>query len=408
MPTRAYRTISTIYTIESCDDLLTKALVRLFIKQPEDTKNATVRYAYGQLAGFTCLACNLLLFTFKLLAGVLAGSLAVVADAFNNLSDAGSGVVTLFGFRLAHRPPDKDHPFGHGRVEYLSAMGVAVLIILAGVELVTSAVDKIRHPEPADVSWLTVIILVAAIAVKLWMALFCRHIGGRIRSEALLATGVDSRNDVICTGVVLAASLLGKYTGLMLDGYVGVAVALFVIWSGFSIIKETISPLMGQAPDPELVENIRRTVLSYEGIYGIHDMMVHDYGPGRVIVSLHAEVPVDADICQSHDIIDNIEQQLMRDYRIISCIHMDPIDTENPETVRLKQLALEVLAAIHEGLTLHDFRVVHGDSHTNLLFDVVAPFDYAGRDDLAAEIAHRLQAIDGKLHAIVQVEHDYT
>lgn len=388
--------------------LLSNALIRLFVKDPDDTADPAVRYAYGRLTGITCLVCNLLLFGGKLLAGLLAGSLAIVADAFNNLSDAGSGVVTLFGFRLAHQPPDKDHPFGHGRMEYLSAMGVAVLIILAGVELATSAFDKIRNPQPAEVSWLTILILAAAIVVKLWMALFCRRVGKRIRSQALLATGVDSRNDVICTGVVLVSSLLSRYTNLVLDGYVGMAVALFVVWAGFSIIRETISPLLGQAPDQELVENIKQTVLAYDGICGIHDMMVHDYGPGRVIVSLHAEVPVDADICQSHDIIDCIEQELMQKYHIISCIHMDPIDTDNPETVRLKELAGDTLTAIHPALTLHDFRVVHGDSHTNLLFDVVVPFDHPDRERLAVEIQERIHTADDKLFAIVRVEHDYT
>ena len=388
--------------------MLTNALVRLFIKHPQDTTDPTVRYAYGQLAGFTCLGCNLMLFVGKLLAGLLSGSLAITADAFNNLSDAGSGVVTLFGFRLAHQPPDKDHPFGHGRMEYLSAMGVAVLIILAGVELISTAWDKILHPAPSSVSWLTVAILAASIAVKLWMAVFCRIIGKRIHSDALVATGVDSRNDVICTSVVLISALVSRYTDLVLDGYVGMAVALFVVWAGFSIIRETISPLLGQAPDPELVENVKRTVLSYDGICGIHDMMVHDYGPGRVIVSLHAEVPVDADICQSHDIIDCIEQELMQKYHIISCIHMDPIDTDNPETLRLKELAQAELFAIHEGLTLHDFRVVHGDSHTNLLFDVVVPFEQAPSEQLAVTIQERIHAADDKLFAIVRVEHDYT
>ncbi len=388
--------------------MLSNALIRLFVKNKDNTTDPSVRYAYGRLTSLTSLGCNLLLFVGKLVAGLLAGSLAIVADAFNNLSDAGSGVVTLFGFRLAHQPPDKDHPFGHGRMEYLSAMGVAVLIILAGVELATTAVDKIRNPQPSTVSWLTMVILAAAIVVKLWMALFCRRVGRLIRSEALLATGVDSRNDVICTSVVLVSSLISRYTDLMLDGYVGMAVALFVIWAGFSVIRETISPLLGQTPDPELVENIKRTVLAYDGIYGIHDMMVHDYGPGRVIVSLHAEVPVDADICQSHDIIDCIEQELMQKYHIISCIHMDPIDTDNPETVRLNELAQTQLTAIHPALTLHDFRVVHGDSHTNLLFDVVVPFDHPDRERLAVEIQERIHAVDEKLFAIVRVEHEYT
>jgi len=388
--------------------LLTKALIRLGVKNADATADPAVRYAYGRLAGFTSLACNLLLFAVKLGVGLLAGSLAVVADALNNLSDAGSGIVTLLGFRLAQSPADKDHPFGHGRIEYLSTMTVAVLIILAGFELASSAFDKIRHPEPTAFSWVTVAILAATILVKLWLALFCRHIGRLIRSDALVATGVDSRNDVLCTSVVLVSSIVGWRTGLAIDGYVGMAVALFVMWAGFSIIKETISPLLGQAPDPELVENIQKTVMAHEEIVGIHDMMVHDYGPGRVIVSLHAEVPADGDICKSHDIIDCIEQELMQTYHIISCIHMDPVDTDNPETQRLKDLTVDTITAIDERLTLHDFRVVHGDSHTNLLFDVVVPFQYPDREGLAITIQQRLQQVNPKLFAIIQVENTYT
>ncbi len=367
-----------------------------------------MRYAYGRLAGFTGLACNVLLFLLKLTAGLLTGSLAIVADAFNNLSDAGSGIVTLVGFKLASAPADDDHPFGHGRMEYLSTMGVAVLIILAGFELASSALDKILHPTAAVFSWLSVGILVAAIAVKLWMALFNRRIGKLIHSDALLAAGVDSRNDVICTGVVLLSTLLARFTGWMVDGYVGMAVALFVMWSGFSVIRETVSPLLGQAPDPHLVEDIRRTVLSYDGVVGIHDMIIHDYGPGRTIVSLHAEVPADQPIAKSHDIIDTIEMELMEKYNLVSCIHMDPVDTDNPETLRLKEMANQLVTAIDPTLTIHDFRVVAGDSHTNLLFDVVVPHGYKQRETLAQRIREDVHAADSKLYAVIKVESSYT
>lgn len=388
--------------------MLTDRLIRRFVQHHEDTHVPQVRYAYGRLAGVTGLVCNLLLFSIKLLAGLLSGSLAIIADAFNNLSDAGSVVVTLVGFKLSSAPADRDHPFGHGRMEYLSALAVAVLIILAGFELATSAVDKIFHPVAAEFSLLTVLILVAAIGIKLWMAVFSRRIGKAIQSDALLAAATDSRNDVICTSLVLVCTLIGLFTDLALDGYIGLAVALFVIWSGFSVIRETVSPLLGQAPDEQLVQNIEQTVMSYEGVVGIHDMMVHDYGPGRVFVSLHAEVPADRDMMHSHDTIDCIERDLLEKFNIITCIHMDPVDTDDPETLRLKELTLGELAHIDERLTLHDFRVVSGPSHVNLIFDVVVPFDYPNKNALPAVIEQRVQAIDERLFTVVQVETRYT
>lgn len=383
-------------------------LIRRFVKQPEDTQLPQVRYAYGRLAGFTGLVCNLLLFGIKLLAGILSGSLAIVADAFNNLSDAGSVVVTLVGFKLSGAPADRDHPFGHGRMEYLSALAVAVLIIMAGFELVTSAVDKILHPVAAEADLLTVLILVAAIGIKLWMAMFSHRIGKTIRSDALLAAATDSRNDVICTSLVLVCTLISLFTDLALDGYIGLAVALFVIWSGFSVIRETVSPLLGQAPDEQLVQDIEQTVLAYDGVVGIHDMMVHDYGPGRMFVSLHAEVPANRDMLHSHDTIDCIERDLLQKFNVIACIHMDPVDTDDPETLRLRELTLGELAHIDERLTLHDFRVVNGPSHTNLIFDVVVPFNYPDKSILPSVIEQRMQAIDSHLFTVIQVETRYT
>lgn len=389
--------------------MLTKTLVRLFVPAADETPlSADTRYAYGRMASYTGLFCNLLLFAMKLTAGLLSGSLAIVADAFNNLSDGGSVIVTLFGFKLAARPADRDHPFGHGRMEYLSALGVAVLIILAGFELATSAVDKILHPQPADFSLLTMLILAASVAVKLWMSVFYRRIGATIRSEALTASSVDSRNDVICTGLVLLTSLLSWRTGWVLDGYVGLAVALFVLWSGVCIIRETISPLLGQRPDPALVQDIEQTVLSHEGVVGVHDVMVHDYGPGRVIVSLHAEVPESQSILVSHDVVDRIEQELMQRFHIVSCIHMDPIRTDDETTDRYKRLTEQVLGELDERLSLHDFRVVEGVSHTNLIFDVVVPFDYPGRQTLPEELRSRIHAADERLYAVVKLENRYT
>lgn len=388
--------------------MLSDALCRRFIKDSANTEDPKVRLAYGRLAGIVGIVCNLLLCGFKLLAGILAGSLAMIADAFNNLSDAGSAIVTLIGFKLAGAPADEDHPFGHGRMEYLSAMGVAVLIILAGFELATSAFDKILHPAASEFSLISVIILAVSIGVKLWMAFFNRRIGKKIRSDALCAAGVDSRNDVICTGVVLLSSILGIWLPVSIDGYVGMAVALFVIWSGFTVIKDTVSPLLGQAPDPELVQNIQQTVLSYDGVVGIHDLIVHDYGPGRIIVSLHAEVPEDQPISKSHDVIDNIEMELQERFNILSCIHMDPVDTDNPETLRLKAEVIRLMNEVDESLTLHDFRVVSGDTHTNLLFDLVVPHGYDNRQQVAARLREAIHAYDPKLFAVIKVETSYT
>lgn len=388
--------------------MLTKALCRLFVPNADDPKDPRTRLAYGRMAGVTGIVCNILLCGGKLLAGFLAGSLAMIADAFNNLSDAGSSIVTLVGFKLAGMPADEDHPFGHGRMEYLSTMGVAVLIILAGFELAASALDKILHPAEASFSIVSAIILAASIGVKLWMAVFNRRIGRLIHSDTLLATGTDSRNDVICTGVVLVSSLVGWRTGWSLDGYVGMAVALFVMWSGFSVIRDTVSPLLGQAPDPELVEDIRRTVLAHEGVVGIHDMMVHDYGPGRMMVSLHAEVPETQSIRVSHDLIDNIEMELQEKYNLISCIHMDPVDMDNPETLQLKEMVTGLLSGMDERLSLHDFRVVAGDTHTNLLFDVVVPYDYPQRGQLPARIQEAVHSQNPKLFTVIKVETSYT
>ncbi len=387
--------------------MLSDALCRRFIKDSANVDDPKVRFAYGRLAGFVGIVCNLLLCGLKLLAGILAGSLAMIADAFNNLSDAGSSIVTLIGFKLAGAPADDDHPFGHGRMEYLSAMGVAVLIILAGFELATSALNKILHPADATFSWVSVVILAVSILVKLWMAVFNRRIGKKIRSDALCAAGLDSRNDVICTGVVLVSSLLNLVLDFSIDGYVGMAVALFVIWSGFTVIKDTVSPLLGQAPDPELVQGIQQTVLAYEGVVGIHDLIVHDYGPGRMFVSLHAEVPEDQPISKSHDVIDNIEMELQAKFNILSCIHMDPVDTDNPETLRLKALTIRLMNEVDERLTLHDFRVVTGDTHTNLLFDLVVPHGLANPHEVTARLREAIHAHDPKLFAVIKMENSY-
>ncbi len=387
---------------------MTRFLIRRFVKNPSDTGDSRVRLAYGRLAGAAGLTANILLFLLKLAAGLLAGSLAVMADAFNNLSDAGSSVVTLVGFKLSAAPPDQEHPFGHGRMEYLSTLVVAALIIVAGFELVTASFDKILHPTLPDFGAIQVVILIMAIGGKLWMALFYRRIGGIIDSETLKAAAADSRNDVICTGVVLVSSVVGWISGLAIDGYVGVAVALFVMWSGVSIMKNTISPLLGQAPSPELVRSIRETVMAHDGVVGVHDLMVHNYGPGRCVISLHAEVPCREDLLRSHDRVDCIEKELMAKYHAIVCIHMDPVDTEDERVESLKVLVKTILEDIDPRMDMHDFRVVFGETHTNLIFDLVLPFDTQENKGLCAEIQRRVQTVDPRLFVVATVEHSFT
>ena len=387
--------------------MLTDCLIRRFVPDAEKVNDSRVRGAYGKLAGIAGIVANVLLFVGKLLAGVLSGSVAIIADAFNNLSDAGSSIVTLVGFRLSSAPPDKEHPFGHGRMEYLSALTVAALIMMAGVELATSAVDKILHPAVTEFSWVAIVILIASILVKAWMAYFNRSIGRRIHSEALTASATDSRNDVICTAVVLLSSVFTLITGIVVDGWVGVAVALFVIWSGFSIMRETISPLLGQAPEPELVAAIRDMVLAQEGIIGVHDLIVHNYGPGRCIVSLHAEVPSNADILKSHEVIDSVERSLSKEMNIIACIHMDPVDTQDERVAALRVLSETILQDIDPAFTLHDFRVVFGEKRINVIFDAVVPFSYQESASLQAEIERRLQVVDPRLYAVITVDREW-
>ncbi len=385
----------------------TNWLLRRTAQQVTGKSDTAARAVYGKLAGIAGLTANILLFLTKLLAGALISSVAVMADAFNNLSDAGSAVVTLVGFHLSSAPPDKEHPFGHGRMEYLSALVVAALIMLAGVELGKSAVEKIISPTPPLFHWMTVAILIAAIAVKLWMALFYRRVDAIIQSGTLSAAAADSRNDVLCTVVVLLSTVIGKLTGVAVDGYIGAAVALFVIWSGFSVMRETVSPLLGQAPDAAFVRDVKQTVLSHDGVVGVHDLMVHNYGPGRLILSLHAEVPCDADLIKSHDLIDCIEKELMEKYHAIACIHMDPVDTADERVETLRRLVEGVAVGIDSRMTIHDFRVVFGDTHTNLIFDLVIPFDYKEAASLPAELQRRVQEQDSSLFTVVTVEHGY-
>lgn len=370
-----------------------------------------MRTAYGNLAGAVGIVCNALLCAAKLLMGTLFGSISVTADAVNNLSDASSSIITLVGFKLSAKPADKEHPYGHARIEYLAGLAVSVLIIVIGFELARTSLDKILHPTPVAFSWLTVAVLAGSIGVKLWMAMFNRTIGRRIGSATLEATATDSRNDVISTAAVLAALVLGQATHLVLDGWMGLAVALFILYSGIGLIKETVDPLLGEAPSEELAQHIARKVLSYDGVLGTHDLMVHDYGPGRCFASVHVEMAAEKDVLESHDIIDNIERDFHDNDNIHLVIHYDPIQTGDRAVGTLRAWVEGQLKTISPQLSMHDFRTVRGPTNTNLIFDVVVPAGFA-LDDAALrariqQLAQQKNTQEMKYYTVVTVDHSY-
>lgn len=360
---------------------MTKLLIRLLIKNSEDTENPQVRGNYGTMAGIVGILCNLVLFLGKLVIGTISGSVSIRADAVNNLSDASSNIVTLVAFRLARKPEDAEHPYGHARIEYLSGLAVAAMILLIGVELAKESFHKILHPEPVSFSWALVAVLGMSIAVKLWMAVFNRTLGKKIKSTSLMATAADSRNDVITTGAVLLAAVTARLTGLELDGYVGLLVAGFILWSGIGIAKDTISPLLGAPADPELVHLIRHEIEHFDPrILGVHDLMVHDYGPGQTFASIHVEVDRREDVLEMHEMIDRAERMMLEQHRIHLTIHYDPIVTDDAALQRMQKKVEEALHAIQPGLSLHDFRMVAGEKSTNLIFDVVLPDTLRGKE----------------------------
>ena len=384
---------------------MTSLLLKLFVKNPEQTTDPKVRSAYGRLAGLVGIACNVLLFLGKLLAGIFSGSVSITADAFNNLSDASGSVVTLLGFRLAERPADSDHPYGHARIEYLSGLAVAAIILMIGVELVKSSFDKILHPQQMAVSWLTAAILLVSIACKLWLAAFNRKLGKKIDSAALQATAADSRNDVISTAAVLVSSLVSRFTNWNVDGYVGLAVALFILYSGVMIAKDTIDPILGATPDPEVVQELKRRILAHEKILGIHDLIVHDYGPGRRFASVHVEMDRKEDPLACHDIIDDIEREIMALCNVQLVIHYDPLVTDDEELVRMRDLVQQEVGTIDPRLSIHDFRMVCGPGHTNLIFDLVVPFDLQSRKaDLKAQIDARVQFENDTYYTVINFD----
>ena len=383
-------------------------LAKWLIPHREQVEDSAVRRAWGALCGFVGIGLNILLFAGKLAAGTLSGSIAITADAFNNLSDAGSSVVTLLGFRLAGKKPDAGHPFGHGRLEYVSGLVVAGLILLMGAELAKSSVDKILHPEAVTFSWLAAGILLASIGVKLYMYLYNRAVGKKIKSAAMSATAADSLSDTAATSAVLLAMVIGKLTNVQLDGWVGLVVALFILWSAVQAARDTISPLLGQAPDPLLVKEIESLVMGHDTVVGIHDLVVHDYGPGRCIISLHAEVPADRQVLELHDVIDNIEEELAQKLHCEAVIHMDPVVVGDPTVTALHQQVAALVKTIDPRITIHDFRMVPGQTHTNLIFDAVIPFDERlTRQQVAERIRQMVSEMAGDYRAVVKVENSY-
>ena len=383
-------------------------LARLFLK-PEGRDETALRKGYGILCGAVGIGLNILLFAGKFFAGTIAGSIAITADAFNNLSDAGSSFVTLLGFQLAGQKPDSDHPFGHGRIEYLSGLAVSMLIILMGFELAKSSLDKILHPAPVDSSWLVIVILCVSICVKLYMAFYNRSLGKKLNAPAMLATAADSLSDSIAATAVLIATLVGRFSGLMIDGWCGILVAAFILWSGFNAAKDTVNPLLGTPPTHEFVEQIKELVMAHPAIIGIHDLIVHDYGPGRVMISLHAEVSASENVLDLHDEIDNVESELREKLGCEAVIHMDPIVTDDGITGETRERVAALVHCIDDEISIHDFRMVAGPSHTNVIFDAVVPYGFRLTDsEVEEKIKSAVRTLDGNYFAVVKVERSYT
>ena len=384
-------------------------LASLFIKDSKNYKEPSVRQAYGVLSGAVGIGLNILLFFGKWLAGTISGSIAIIADAFNNLSDAGSSIITLIGFRLSGQEPDPEHPFGHGRMEYISGLLVSVAILVMGFELIGSSIGKLRSPEPIESSALVFGILIASILVKLYMFFYNHSLSKKIESAAMKATSVDSLSDTVATTLVLIATLISKYTGLLLDGWFGILVGLFILYTGGSTLKETIDLLLGQPPKQEFIDEVKEIVLGHSMVHGVHDLIVHDYGPGRVMISLHAEVDVNGDIQDIHEQIDHIEHELQEKLHCSATIHMDPIVTDDKEVLAMKAKVEEMVHFLDESFSMHDFRMVRGSTRTNLIFDVEVPRKTSYTDnEIVNWLKERIHELPGsKYFGVIQIDHEY-
>ena len=383
-----------------------KLLIRFFIQNSEQTDAPEVREKYGILSGIVGIFFNILLFSLKFLAGLLSGAISIIADAFNNLSDAGSSIITMIGFRISTQEADSDHPFGHGRSEYIAGLIVSIIILIMAFELIHSSFMKILHPEPVSFTPIVLLILAISILVKLYMYCYNTYISKKIASTALRATATDSFSDCLATSAVLLAMLVSHFLSVNIDGYCGILVGLFILWGGIQAARDTISPLLGQAPDPKFIQNIKSIVAQYPEVLGTHDLIVHDYGPGRRMISLHAEVPAKGDILKLHDTIDNIERRLQKELCCSAVIHMDPIMNDDAETLECQELVKGILAEIDPALSLHDFRIVKGPTHTNLIFDLVVPYQTPySIDALKDAVKKKLQEKNAQYFAVIQIDH---
>jgi len=384
---------------------LISIIAKFFLKTKSGEE---LRTAYGVICGIVGIILNILMFVFKFAAGMISGSISITADSFNNLSDALSSVVTLLGFKLSSAKPDAEHPFGHGRYEYIAGFIVSILILLMGFELSKSAFNKILQPESVEFSIIIIVILAVSILIKLYIAYYNTKTSKLIDSAALKATAADSLSDAVATTVVLAATLIGRFTSFNIDGWCGAAVAVMVIITGIKSARETISPLLGNPPSPELVNSISSLVLSYPEIIGIHDLIVHDYGPGRFIISLHAEVSDKDDMLSIHDVIDNIEKELSKTFNCVSIIHMDPIASDDIDLIQTKALVAEMMQQIHPDITIHDFRMVVGKTHTNLIYDAIIPFGCKlSNSEIMAKIKEQTSKLPGNYYAVVNLEKSF-
>lgn len=386
---------------------MTQLLIRLFIRDHKNVQDTTVRTSYGKLSGWVGIVCNLLLCAGKFIVGFISGSVSITADAANNLSDASSSIISLFGFKLAEKEADEDHPYGHARYEYISGFIIAVLVLFIGVELLKSSIGKIIEPTAVEFSWVTIGVLAGSILVKLWMMLFNTKIGRLINSQALTATAADSRNDCISTLAVLVAALISHFASVELDGWMGILVAAFILYSGINLVREAMSPLLGKAPEPEMVEDIRRRIMEYDGVLGTHDLMVHDYGPGRVFASVHVEMAAENDVLESHDIIDNIERDFLAT-GLNLVVHFDPIVTSDSAVGDTRHEIAEIVQRIDGRLTIHDLRMVPGPTHTNVIFDCVVPHKFSmSEEELTAEISRFVKQAHPDYFCVITVENNY-
>ena len=383
-------------------------LVKKFVHDYENVHDINVRASYGKLSGKVGIFCNAFLFAVKFIMGTISGSVSITADAVNNLSDAASSVISLIGFKMAEKPADEDHPYGHARYEYLSGLTVAVMIILIGFELFKTSFDKVIHPSTVDFSIVLVIVLAVSILIKLWMAFFNKSLGKKINSSALEATAADSRNDVISTSAVLVAAVISYFFKINLDGYMGIAVAVFILYSGIGLVKDTLDPLLGKAPEPELVDYIQKKILSYDGVLGTHDLMIHDYGPGRKFASVHVEMAAEGDVLKSHDVIDNIERDFLSKDNLNIIVHYDPIVTKDDIVNDFRRWLMEQVKSIDPHLSIHDLRIVPGNSHTNLVFDCVMPHCInMSPSELKAEIRRLVNIKYPNYYCIITIDSSY-